>query len=128
MTEKLKPFIYLLNAFEAAAQSANPAEERYGEKRTALLDHVRQLEESSEMLDYIADRFVSCDFADAKGVLLSIEVPKRTSVSVDFKQTVARAMEHSKFEDQSAPTKADAPLSVLRNGSPDSGSPNTESK
>lgn len=42
--EKNTPFNYLLNAMERAAQAERPADHGYGEKRKALLAHVRELE------------------------------------------------------------------------------------
>jgi hypothetical protein len=42
--EKNTQFNYLLNAFEHASQSDKPAENGYGQKRRALLAHVRELE------------------------------------------------------------------------------------
>lgn len=41
---ELTQFDYLLNAFEQASQSDNPAANDYGKKRGALLAHVRALE------------------------------------------------------------------------------------
>jgi hypothetical protein len=44
MAQELTTFDYLLNALEQASQSDKPAENGYGEKRKALLAHVRSLE------------------------------------------------------------------------------------
>lgn len=44
MADELTTFDYLLNAFEQASQSGKPVENGYGDKRKALLAHVRSLE------------------------------------------------------------------------------------
>ena len=41
-------FDYLLNAFEEASQSSDPAEHAYGAKRESLFKYVRALEERSD--------------------------------------------------------------------------------
>jgi len=41
---ELTQFDYLLNAFEDASQSAEPAKNGYAEKRRALFEYVRDLE------------------------------------------------------------------------------------
>ena len=38
------PFIYLLNAFEEAAQADEPAKYGYGERRRKLIEYVAKLE------------------------------------------------------------------------------------
>jgi hypothetical protein len=42
----MSKFIYLLNAFEEASESPDPATRGYGEKRRALLEYVAKLEAS----------------------------------------------------------------------------------
>lgn len=49
--DKTTQFDYLLNAFEEAAQAGDPAAHNYGEKRRALIAHVRQLEAAKIVLE-----------------------------------------------------------------------------
>lgn len=51
MPEERTKFDYLLNAFEAASQSHRPAENGYAEKRKALFDYVRGLENGHVIVD-----------------------------------------------------------------------------
>ena len=48
-------FDYLLNAFEMASQSDNPALNQYAAKRAALFRYVRGLEADSARLTYLQD-------------------------------------------------------------------------
>jgi len=47
MTEKLTQFDYLLNAMHHAGRAENPAQAGYGDKRRALILHVRALEKDA---------------------------------------------------------------------------------
>jgi hypothetical protein len=48
MKPQFSPFIYLLNAFEEASQSDDPARHGYGEKRRKLIEYVERLERAVE--------------------------------------------------------------------------------
>lgn len=52
-------FEYLLNAMEHAALAPNPAEQQFGEKRQAVLDHVARLERGARRL-----RLLSAELTD----------------------------------------------------------------
>jgi hypothetical protein len=48
MKPQFSQFIYLLNAFEEASQSDDPARHGYGEKRRKLIEYVERLERAVE--------------------------------------------------------------------------------
>lgn len=68
MTESRTQFDYLLNAFEAASQSAKPAANGYGDKRRAMFAYVRDLESQASQGDALdAKRYHWLRDSDACG-------------------------------------------------------------
>lgn len=87
MADTNTQFDYLLNAFEQASQADEPAKEGYGEKRRALLAHVRELEANAERYAHIRDNVT----ADERGYLLEMAQGQMAPWQVDWWVDSARA-------------------------------------